>query len=88
MDAWTDERLDDLAASLRPLPAEMARHSAELARQSADLGRVSQLVERNTEELRAIGHDLSALHRLLAQIGWGLGFAVLAALIGLLGFAA
>jgi hypothetical protein len=27
LEAWTDERLDDLAATLRPLPAEMARNT-------------------------------------------------------------
>jgi hypothetical protein len=67
--------LDDLAASLRPLPAEVARQSEQLASVAAQTAR-------NTEELRLIRQDLLALHRLLAQIGWGFVFAVIAALAG------
>jgi hypothetical protein len=76
VEAWTDERLDDLAASLRPLPAEVARLSEQLASNNAQLAS-------NTEELRLIRQDLLALHRMLAQIGWAFAFAVLAALVGI-----
>jgi len=62
MEAWTDDRLDDLAAALRPLPAELARSTAA--------------IERQGEELRAIRADLSALQRQIAQIGWGLSAAL------------
>jgi hypothetical protein len=73
LEAWTDERLDDLAATLRPLPAEMAQLRAELVR-------VTSAVEHLVEQNRAIRADLSAVHRLIAQIGWGL-FAALAGVL-------
>jgi hypothetical protein len=84
VEAWTDERLDDLAASLRPLPAEVARLSEEVARSSVQIAANSAQIANNTEELRRIRQDLLALHRMLAQIGWVLAFAVLAALVGVL----
>jgi len=70
MEAWTDDRLDDLAATLRPLPAELARSTAALERQG--------------EELQAIRADLSALQRQIAQIGWGLSAALVGTLIALI----
>ena len=67
MQAWTDERLDDLAPTLRRLPAEVARNTAA--------------IERQGEGLRAIRADLSALQRQIAQIGWGLSAALVGTII-------
>jgi cell division protein FtsX len=69
--------LDELAATLRPLPAELADMRAELAR-------VTAVVEHRVEENRAIRADLSALHRLIAQIGWGLSAALVGVLVALI----
>ena len=54
---WTDERLDDLAETLRPLPAQMARNT--------------EAIERLSDDMRAMRADMSAMQRQLAQIGWG-----------------
>jgi hypothetical protein len=74
LEAWTDERLDDLAAALRPVPAQLARNT--------------EAVERLTDEMRSMRTDLSALRgdfsamqRQLAHIGWALA----GALVGVLG---
>jgi prefoldin subunit 5 len=77
LEAWTDERLDDLAATLRPLPGELAELRAELARLTA-------AVEHLVEENRAIRADLSALQRQIAQIGWGLSAALVGVLVALI----
>ena len=70
MEAWTDERLDDLAATLRPLPAELARNT--------------EAIERLTDEVRSIRTDVSSLQRQIAQIGWGLSFAFVGTMIALI----
>ena len=70
MEAWTDERLDDLAATLRPLPAELARNT--------------EAIERLTDEVRSIRTDLSSLHRQIALIGWGLSAALVGTMIALI----
>ena len=69
--------MDDLAASLRPLPAQMERNT--------------EAIERLTEEMRsmradfsAMRVDLSALHRQIAQIGWGLSAALVGTLVALI----
>ena len=70
METWTDERLDDLAASLRPLPSEVAK--------------VTEAVDRLTTETRSLRGDLSASQRQIAQIGWGLAVALIGAVAALL----
>ena len=62
--------MDDLAAILRPLPAQLARNT--------------EAIERLTEETRAIRADLSASQRQVAQIGWGLSAALVGVLIAFL----
>ena len=69
--------MDDLAATLRPLPAQMARNTEAL--------------ERVTDELRALRADItalrtdfSALQRQLAQIGWAMATALVGVLIALI----
>jgi hypothetical protein len=71
---WSDERLDDLAAALEPIPARVAVLEA--------------LVERLVEENRGLRGDLATIQRQLLQVAWllvgtvlgGLG-ALIAALI-------
>ena len=69
--------MDDLAASLRPLPAEVAK--------------VTEAVTRLTEETcslrvetRSLRLDLSASQRQIAQIGWLLALALVGAIAALL----
>jgi hypothetical protein len=69
VDAWTDERLDDLAAALRPLPEQVARNTEAIERMSDDM-----------RELRREMHaGFASLQRQLALIGWTLAFTVIGA---------
>jgi uncharacterized protein YoxC len=69
-EAWTDERLDDLAATLRPLPTEVAK--------------VTEAVDRLTNETHSLREDLSASQRQIAQIGWVLAAALVGAVAALI----
>jgi hypothetical protein len=60
---WSDERLDDLAAALEPIPARVAVLEATVAR----------LVEEN----RALRGELAIIQRQLLQVAWLLVGAVL-----------
>ena len=82
MESWTDERLDDLAAALRPLPAQVARNAEAIERLAGEMREMRG-------EMREMRADLAASHRQFAQIGWGLSFALTGALVALivLGFA-
>jgi outer membrane murein-binding lipoprotein Lpp len=60
---WTDARLDDLAAALAPLPAQVAVLTAT--------------VDRLSEETRALRDELATTQRQLLQIAWGLVTALL-----------
>ena len=77
MEAWTDERLDDLAATLRPLPAQMARNTEALERVTDELRAVRA-------DITALRTDFSALQRQLAQIGWAMATALVGVLIALI----
>jgi cell division protein FtsX len=77
VEAWTDERLNDLAASHQSLHADVADIKQELARHGEAL---NHLIASN-REIRA---DLAALHRLIAQVGWGLSAALVGVLIALI----
>lgn len=70
METWTDERLDDLAAALRPLPTEVAK--------------ITEAVDRLTDETHSLRQDLSASQRQIVQIGFGLVGALLAAIVALI----
>jgi septal ring factor EnvC (AmiA/AmiB activator) len=83
VEAWTDERLDDLAATLRPLPVEFGEVRAELAAVRAEVAKLTEAVNHLHEDNRAIRADLSALHRQIAQIGWGLSAALVGVLVAL-----
>jgi hypothetical protein len=60
---WTDGRLDDLAAALAPLPAQVAALAA--------------IVERLADENRVLRADLATTQRQLFQVAWGLVAALL-----------
>jgi hypothetical protein len=60
---WSDERLDDLAAALEPMPTRVAVLEATVAR----------LVEEN----RALRIDLVTIQRQLLQVAWLLVGAIL-----------
>ena len=68
--AWTDQRLDDLVASL-DMRFELLHE--ELRGLRAD----------TREEFRALRGEFSALERQIAQIGWTLAAAVIAVLLTL-----
>ena len=76
MDAWTDERLDDLAAALRPLPEQVARNTEAIERIREDM----------REMRREMNAGFAALQRQFAVAGWAFAFtlvgAVAAVIIG------
>jgi hypothetical protein len=86
--AWTDERLDDLAASLRPLPAQMARNTEAIDRLTEETRsiRADMLAMRGEfrSEFSALRGNLSASQRQIAQIGWALSAALVGVLIALI----
>ena len=77
LEAWSDERLDDLAAALRPVPAQLARNTEAIERMTDEM-REFKL------EMRAMRADFSAMQRQLAQIGWGMAGVVVAATTALI----
>jgi hypothetical protein len=60
---WSDERLDDLAAALEPVPARVAVLEA--------------MVDRLTEENRELRAEVAGTQRQLIQLAWLLVGAVL-----------
>ncbi len=91
METWTDERLDEFATALRPLPQEVGRLAAAVehrARETAHLGDEigSSRTDVRTEigfvrdDVRSLREEFSAFQRQFAVIGW----SVVAALIGVL----
>jgi hypothetical protein len=85
---WTDERLDELAAALEPVPVQLAvldatvKHfdhlAAALEPVPAQLAVLAAAADRLTDEHRALREELAATQRQLLQIAWGL----VAALVG------
>jgi hypothetical protein len=82
--AWTDERLDDLAAALKPLPAQVARVTEAVERLTDETWSLREETRSLREETRFIRQDLSASQRQIAQIGWALALALLGAIAALL----
>lgn len=76
MEAWTDERLDDLAATLRPLPAEVARNTEAINRLADEMRSIRA-------DMAAMRSDLVASQRQVAQIGWTQSAALIAVVIAL-----
>ena len=85
---WTDERLDQLAATLEPVRAQVAvldatvKHLDHVAAASepvpTQLAVLAAAVDRLAEENRTLRGELAATQHQLTQIAWGL----VAALIG------
>jgi hypothetical protein len=92
---WTDARLNDLAAALEPVPAQLAMlaatvvHFERIATQMqplpAQLAVLSASVERLTEENRVLRAELAAAQRHLLQMSWSLAAAVLGAAAAVIG---
>jgi hypothetical protein len=78
MEAWTDERLDDLAATLRPLPVEVAKIAEAVDRLTAE---VKTMREESGNDSRDLRGDLAQSQRQITQIGWGL----VVAFVGMVG---
>ena len=67
---WTDERLNDLAAALEPVPARVAVLEVTVAHLAAG-------VERLIDENRALREELATTQRQLLQVAWVLVAAFL-----------
>lgn len=84
-EAWTDERLDDLKASMEAefaeLRADMRSMRGEIGAVRAEIGEVREEVGELRGEMNA---KFDALNRTL-QISFGLMGAVLAGILGLIG---
>ena len=81
---WTDERLDDLADALEPVPVQVAvldatvKHlAAALEPVPSELAVLAATVDRLTEENRSLRAELSFTQRQLLQVAWGLVAALL-----------
>jgi chromosome segregation ATPase len=84
LEAWTDERLDDLAATLRPLPAQMARNTEAIERVTEELRSMRADMSAMRSDLGALRADFSASQRQIAQIGWTMATALVGVLIALI----
>jgi hypothetical protein len=81
---WTDGRLNDLAAALEPVPAQVAVldatvHHLATAMESvpAQLAVLAATVERLADENRALRSELATTQHQLIQVAWGLVAALL-----------
>jgi hypothetical protein len=81
---WTDRRLDDLAAALEPVPAQVAVLDATVQHLvaamdpvPAQLAALTAIVERLADDNRALRGDLATTQRQLFQMAWGLVAALL-----------
>jgi chromosome segregation ATPase len=83
-EAWTDERLDDLAATLRPLPLQVARLTEAVERLTEEMRTMRQDLVGLRGEVAEVRTQLAATQRQIAQIGWGCAAALLTAMIALL----
>jgi hypothetical protein len=79
--AWTDDRLDDLAASLEPLVTQVA----VLAELVQDLREDTRLLRQDlTTETLALRQELAAAQRQLVQLAWGLVATLMGAVVAVL----
>ena len=95
MEAWTDNRLDDLAATLRPLPQEVARIGGALEGLTGETRSMREEMRSMREEMRSMRAEFreemrsmrevqSAFQRQLAQIGWSLAGSLAVAVFALI----
>jgi hypothetical protein len=87
--AWTDDRLNDLAAEFEPVKTQLATltasttHFEHLATQMeplpAQIAVLAASVERLTDENRTLRGEVAAAQRQLVQISWVLMGALMGA---------
>jgi hypothetical protein len=86
---WTDARLNDLAATVDPIPGQLAglvasveyfdHVATHLEPLPAQLAVLSASVERLTEEHRTLRAELASAQRQLLQMSWALFLALVGA---------
>jgi hypothetical protein len=83
---WTDERLDDLADAIEPIPVKVAvldatvKHlTAALEPVPSELAVLAATVDRLAEENRALRAELSTTQQQLLTVAWGLVVALIGA---------
>ena len=81
MDTWTDQRMDDLARALAPVPSKLAELQEAVDHLETDVGALRG--EFNGETL-ALRQQLWETQRQLVQIAWGLVAALIAAIVALI----
>ena len=91
---WTDQRLDEFAAALEPLPVQVAvlgaavKHLDQVAAAMepvpAQLAVLTAAADRLADENRALRDELAATQRQLLQIAWGLVAALMGAAAALI----
>jgi hypothetical protein len=91
---WSDERLDEFAAALGPVPVQVAvlqasvEHldhvTAAMEPVPAQVAVLTAAAERLADENRALREDLATTERQLLQIGWALVAALLGAAAALI----
>jgi hypothetical protein len=69
--------LDDLAATLRPVPAQLSRNAEAIVR-------LTDEVRSMRADMAAFRADFAAMQRQVAQIGWALSGALVGVLVALL----
>lgn len=89
VEEWTDERLNDLAAALQPVPTQVAMLTAGVANLDhlttqlqpvpAQIAVLVAGMEHLATENRALRSELAAVERQLIQISWALVAALLGA---------
>jgi prefoldin subunit 5 len=92
---WTDERLNDLAASLQPVPPQVAMLAASVAHLDHLMTQLQPVppqiavlaagMEQLAIENRALRSELAAVQRQLIQISWALMAAMLGASAAIVG---
>jgi|SRR3954451_21859282 hypothetical protein len=95
VEEWTDQRLNDLAASLQPVPSQVALLTAGVARLDhataqlqpvpAQIAVLAAGMEQLAVENRALRNELAAVQRQLVQISWALMAAMLGAAAAIVG---
>src|SRR3954447_5688408 len=95
VEEWTDERLNDLAAALHPVPAPAAMLAAgvshlddvttQLQPVPAQIAVLAAGMEQLAIENRALRSELAAVQRQLIQISWALMAAMLGAAAAIVG---
>ena len=89
VEEWNDERLNDLAATLQPIPTQVAMLTAGVAHLDhavtqiqpvpAQIAVLAAGMEQLAGENRALRTELAAVHRQIIQISWALVAALLGA---------